>query len=153
MILLKVSFFDEDHFIVQLESSIDATSKQNILLLLKMICIHLKKAYHCKIKGYYEVVIYRNQGYYVCCFEKEDDGSQIDFNITLYLNSVLLYEFDDDEYFLGPKIIYQNKYYVELEEVINRIDYLEYGRVVYGKEVDSILEKGILLTNPLSKVY
>ncbi len=143
---MKIDFIDEEDFTVRMESDLDITERQNIFDLLKVVCHQVKNYYRYEVKGNYDVTIYKNQDFYILEFEKQDDYDRIDFNITLYLNSVLLYEFEDIEYIKGSKIFYLGKYYVELENVIDRFDYPEFGNVIYGDTVDQILDSGLLIS-------
>ena len=78
-------------------------------------------------------------------FENLDDYGRSDFNITMLLNSVLLYEFEDEDIFKGEKVYYKDKFYVEIVDMINDVHLFEYGNVIYGRGVDEILNNGILV--------
>ena len=79
-------------------------------------------------------------------FENIDDYGKADFNITMVLNSTMLCEFDDFELFSGNKVYYNDRFYVELDDVVDDIRLFEYGNIIYGDEVDKIRNRGILFT-------
>ena len=80
-------------------------------------------------------------------FENIDDYGSSDFDITMLLNSILLYEFEDSDMVKGDKIYYRGKFYIEVSTVMDDdIHFFEYGNIVYGKQVDEILSHGILVS-------
>ena len=106
----------------------------------------LLKKYDYEFEGFYDVTVYFYKGIYVFDFEFIEDYGRKDFNITIFVNSNMLYEFDDMHMFDCKKIYYNKKFYIEIDEVISDIRLFEYGRIVYGKIVDQILKNGILIS-------
>ena len=112
----------------------------------KLINYDLKKQYDYEFHGFYDVDIFCIEGLYVLEFENIDDYGRSDFNITMLLNTVLLYEFEDEDIYKGEKIYYQDKFYIEPFDIIDDIHLFEYGNIIYGKQVDDILNNGILVS-------
>ena len=79
-------------------------------------------------------------------FENVDDYGSGDFNITMLLNSTILYQFPDSDMVSGEKIYYHGNFYTEIENVIDDIHFFEYGKVIFGEQVNDILNHGILVT-------
>lgn len=145
---MKVDFIDEEHFIIYYVcENIPDKTEEELRIFFKMINQKLQKQYHYEFQGFYNVNIYCNDHIFVMEFENLDDFGRADFNITMLLNSVLLFEFDDSDMISGEKIYYNQKYYVELDKMKDDIHLFEYGNIVYGEEVKKILSNGILIPN------
>lgn len=143
---MKVEFIDEEHFIIYYLCDNVFKTEEELKIFFKMLNQQLKKQYDYEFKGFYNVVIYCSNNVLIMEFENIDDYGTADFNITMLLNSVLLYEFEDSDMILGEKIYCDYKYYVELEKMNTDIHLFEYGNIVYGKEVERILNRGILVS-------
>lgn len=139
----------DEHFIVYYIGEDTFQTEEELKILFKMISRQLKRLYDYKLKGFYDVTIYCSGNVLVMEFENIDDygrNGEADFNITMLLNSILLYEFEDSDIILEEKIYYDYKYYVELEKMDMDIHLFEYGNIVYGKKVETILNEGILVS-------
>lgn len=145
MIDLKVDFIDEEHFTIYYLCDNFFKTEGDLKILFKMMNQQLKKQYDYEFRGFYNVIIYCNDNVSVMEFENIDDFGTTDFNITLLLNSILLYEFEDSDIIFGEKIYHDYKYYVELEKMNTDIHLFEYGNIVYGEKVESVLNEGILV--------
>lgn len=142
---MKVDFIDDEHFIIYYLSYDSFRTESEMKTFFKLLNRDLKSKFHYEFHGFYNVNIFCCPGFYVLEFVNMDDFGSSDFNITMLLNSVLLYEFEDSDMINGEKIYYQNKYYVEIEEVKDDIHLFEYGNIIYGTKVDQILSQGILV--------
>ncbi len=142
---MKVDFIDEKHFIIYYVTDVSFKTEEEIKSFFKLINHDLKHQCGYEFCGFYDVTIFCTRGLYVLEFENFDDFGSSDFNITMLLNSVLLYEFDDSDLLIGEKIYYQGKFYVEVENMIDDYHFFEYGNVIYGKKVDEILNHGLLV--------
>lgn len=142
---MKVDFINDDHFIIYYLTEEKFRTEDEMKVFFKLLNYDLKKYYNYEFNGFYDVDIFWIDGIYVLDFENTSDYGRCDFNITMLLNSVLLYEFDDDDIITNNKVYYQDKFYVELSDVINNINLFEYGNIVFGKRVEEVLNNGILL--------
>lgn len=142
---MKVDFINDDHFIIYYLTEEKFRTEDEMKVFFKLLNYDLKKYYNYEFNGFYNVDIFWIDGIYVLDFENTSDYGRCDFNITMLLNSVLLYEFDDDDIITNNKVYYQDKFYVELSDVINNINLFEYGNIVFGKRVEEVLNNGILL--------
>ncbi len=145
MSILKVEFIDIEHFVIYYFCEEIINTEEELKLLFKYLNKRLKKEYHYEFEGFYNVTIYCQKNLYVMEFENVDDFGRADFNITMLLNSILLYEFEDSDLYKGDKIYYQRRYYIELDQIIDDIRLFEYGNIIYGTKVDQILSQGILV--------
>lgn len=136
---MRVLFNEEDSFVVHMVSDVDISDRNNLGKLLKEIGLYLKGHYKYLLSGFYDVEIYQSGNYFIFEIEKVRNSSSIDFDITFHANSQMLYEFEDDEYYLGEKYFLDGKYYVELSKVIGRLDYLEFGEVICGEQTVQII--------------
>lgn len=143
---LKIEFNDLDCFTVFYITDEIFSTEDEYKVLFKYLNDVLYKRYNYSLHGFYDVTIYFYKGIYVLDFELIDDYGRKDFNVTLFLNSDMLYEFEDINLIDKEKIYYDNKFYVELDNMLSDIRLYEYGKIVYGKDVDKILNEGILIT-------
>ena len=142
---MRIEFINDDNFVVYYISENDVSNEDGMKVFFKSLSNRLKKQYRYHLKGYYNVNAYQNHEVIIFEFENVDDYGQADFNITLLVNSVILYEFEDYELIDGDKILYNNHCYVEVETVINKFNLFEHGNFIYGKKVEEVLDKGILI--------
>lgn len=146
--IIKVDFKDEDSFSIFYITDEIYKDEEEFKMLFKYLNNHLIKKYNKILFGLYDVDIYYNKGIYILDFNLEDDYynsfSNIDFNVTLLLNTVILYEYEDIDLIDKQKIYYKNKFYTEIENIISDIRLFEYGKIIYGKDVEKVLNNGIL---------
>ena len=112
----------------------------------KLLNSELKTRCNYQFHGLYEVKIYCTCGLYILEFDCVDDYGRTDFDITMLLNTVILFKFFDEDFFKGEKVYYEGNFYVEVDEVIDDIHLFEYGDVIYGDEVNEVLNNGILVS-------
>lgn len=143
---LKIEFISEDKFTIYYISDTVFRTEEEFKILFKMLDQELNDRYQYKFYGFYNVNIYNYDSVYILDFELIDrDVFNKDFDITVYLNSIILYEFDDMDLINGQKIYYDNKFYAEIDKVKDDIRLFEYGKIVYGCLVDKILHNGIII--------
>lgn len=142
---MKVEFIDEDVFNIYYISSDIIQTELEMKILFRLLDNCLKYKYNYVFHGYYNVTVYAQDNILVLEFENIDDFGRKDFDITMYKNSVLLYEFYDADLVSGDKIFYDGKYYCEFEQLSNLDSIFEYGSIVYGDKVERILNGGILI--------
>lgn len=143
---MKADFIDSEHFIIYYLSNESFTTEDEMKTFFKLLNYDLKHQYHYEFCGFYNVHIFCCRGLYILEFENIDDFGSADFNITMLLNSILLYEFEDSEMIVGEKIYYGGKFYVEATNMIDNIHLFEYGNIIYGNKVEEVLNNGILVT-------
>lgn len=142
---MKVDFIDDNYFIIYYLTDEKYRTEEEIKLFLKLLDSDLKRMYNYKFHGFYDVNIFCSEGIYVLEFKNIDDYGRSDFDITMLLNTVLLYEFNDEDIYNGDKIYYKGKFYIEFSEIVDNIYLFEYGNVVYGKKVEEVLNNGIIV--------
>ena len=143
---MKVNFIDDNHLIIYYLSSDKFRTEEEMKAFFKLLNYDLKRLYHYEFHGFYNVNIFCCEGLYILEFDNIDDYGRADFNITMLLNAVILYEFDDSDIVSGEKIYYQKKFYVEAIDMMDDIHTFEYGNLIYGTKVEEILNNGILVT-------
>lgn len=144
--VIKVDFLDDERFIIYYISENNLRTEEEMKLFFKMLNNYLQARFNYEFHGFYDVDIYSNHGIYVLDFKNIDDYGRSDFNITMLLNCVILYEFEDSDLLKGEKVYYKNKYYVEVDDVLDSVYLFENGNIVYGSKVDTILNSGILVS-------
>ena len=149
---------DNNKFIVFLnkDENIDFDNKTKMEKYFKDLFSKIKNKYNVDISGYYNIDIYIDK-YYGSIIEIEDEQldyytyfNQIDMEINVLKNSLFLYEIGYeflDKKILDKVICYKIKDKIYLQ-IISDIDDLllakiiEYGHILYGKEVDKIVKQG-----------
>ena len=142
---MKVDFIDNTHFIIYYLSNESFKNEEELKTLFKLLNQDLSCKYDYRFHGFYNVTIFCSNGIYIFEFENIDDYGRGDFNITMLLNSVILYEFDDSDIINGDKLFYKDKFYIEIDSYLNDIHLFEYGNIIYGEKVNEILNNGILV--------
>lgn len=143
---MKVDFIDEDKFIIYYLTCDEFRTEDEMKIFFKLLNSELKAKCNYEFHGFYEVTIYCCCGLYILEFNSIDDYGRTDFDITMLLNTVILFKFLDEDIFKGEKIYYKGEFYVEVVDMIDDIHLFEYGDVIYGKEVDEVLNNGILVS-------
>lgn len=142
---MKIDFISEQKFIVYIYDNLIIDDVSCFKEIFKSISIKLLKNYNYKFTGFYNVVIYNNTNISILEFNNINDDYLLDFDVVVYKNSMLLFEFFDEELFNEKKIFYDNKYYVEYDSICDFFGLLEYGNIIYGNSVNEIISKGILI--------
>ena len=149
---------DNNKFIVFLnkDENIDFDNKTKMEKYFKNLFYKIKNKYNINISGYYNIDIYIDR-YYGNIIEIEDEKldyytyfNQIDMEINVLKNSLFLYEIGYE--FLDKKILdkvscykIDDKIYLKISCDVDNVllaKIIEYGNVLYGKEVDKILKQG-----------
>ena len=142
---MKVEFCDLDHFVVTYYGEVCFFNEEAVLLFIKMIGRHLERVYHYTFIGSYHLLVYWKEKVAILEFEHLSSIGKVDFDVELLLNSTFLYEFEDSSYYLGKKWYYQGKYCVNFDEIEDKIDLFEHGKLVYGKRAKEVTEHGIIV--------
>lgn len=142
---MKVEFTSNDNFTIYYLSKYEFHTEESIKSFFKILNYDLKRLYDYEFHGFYTVNIYYSLGLYVLEFNNIDNYESSDFDITMFLNSIILYRFYDSDIIPGEKIYYDNSYYVELDKIIEDIHLFEYGDIIYKEDVEKVLENGILI--------
>lgn len=114
-------------------------------LTLKVKSIIMKYRLKLELKGFYKVKVFVNEkvGLFIDIYKLDD----LDYSNTLDLRVLIFFDenvyFETDDYFLLEGIsnvrYYDNKYYC-LADSIDIYKLVEFGRFIYGDEVNKMLE-------------
>lgn len=138
------------------DENIDFDNKTKMEKYFKDLFSKIKNKYNVDISGYYNIDIYIDK-YYGSIIEIEDEQldyytyfNQIDMEINVLKNSLFLYEIGYE--FLDKKILdkvicykINDKIYLQIISDIDDLllaKIIEYGHILYGKEVDKIVKQG-----------
>ena len=143
---LKVEFVDDDYFTIYYITNDRYETEDEYRILFQYFNTELTKRYNYSLEGLYEVTIYVNKGVYILVFERLDYYERRDFDVTILLNSLMLYQFEDIDLVPDDKVYYEGYFYTEIDNVVGDIRLFEYGNIIYGKKVDEVLSRGLLLT-------
>ena len=145
MRILRVKFLNDNDFIIYCIYDEGLKTEEEMRIFFKMLNKNLKRKYDYEFDGIYDVDIFKKNNILVLIFKYIDDFGDKDFNITMYVNSTMLYEFEEVDFYSGKKILYDNKYYIELESVMDDIRLFEFGNIICGDKVEEVLRQGILI--------
>ena len=143
---LKVEFIDDDSFTIYYITSDILENEDDYRILFKYLNDELYKRYNYSLEGFYDVTIYVNNQVYILVFDRLDCYDRRDFNITILLNSIILYRFEDIDLIPNDKIYYRGYFYTEIDNIVGDIRLFEYGDIIYGKDTKEVLNRGILIT-------
>ncbi len=143
---LKVEFIDDDSFTIYYITSDILENEDDYRILFKYLNDELYKRYNYSLEGFYDVTIYVNNQVYILVFDRLDYYDRRDFNITILLNSIILYRFEDIDLIPNDKIYYRGYFYTEIDNIVGDIRLFEYGDIIYGKDTKEVLNRGILIT-------
>lgn len=143
---MKVDFIDDDHLVVYYFYDEKLRTEEEMRIFFKVLDKMLIKKYDYEFRGTYDVNVYCKENLLVLDFKNVDDFGRKDFDITMFLNSVLLFEFEDFDFYSGNKVYYNDRYYIELDDVIDDIRLFEFGNIIYGDKVDEVLDNGKLIS-------
>ena len=107
---------------------------------IKTLFIKLIRKYNLELFGFNKVNIYENK-IYGAILEIENVGIDnfyheiIDLKINVYNDVSFFFEFDDDYNILNYHDIQMenNRYYLEIKNNDDIINYIEYGKIIYKK--------------------
>ena len=143
---LKVEFIDDDSFTIYYITSDILENEDDYRILFKYLNDELYKRYNYSLAGFYDATIYVNNQVYILVFDRLDYYDRRDFNITILLNSIILYRFEDIDLIPNDKIYYRGYFYTEIDNIVGDIRLFEYGDIIYGKDTKEVLNRGILIT-------
>ena len=141
MINMKVEFNENKIYVYLYQNDIDINNIENLNNKIKIIFIKIIKKYNLDLYGFNKVVIYHNTKYGIVLeIEKIYSiypSKIIDLKIIIYKNTLMYLEFDDYYFVNKPKnlIIKNNKYYLNIDNIKNITDYIEYGKLIFKKNL------------------
>ena len=145
---MKIKNFDDKIILYLIRENIDFKNMEELEQYFQKLFLKLKKIFNISFMGFYSIDLYLDNNYgAVIEIRKEEldyleyDDNQIDMHINIH-NTKMLYLVED---FLDLKnaIIYnyKNKYYVLIENYLNKnINLSEIGKVIY--KTNEILVSG-----------
>lgn len=130
--------------------NVDLTSTEEIIDFIKRIIIKHKKKLN--LMGFYKVKVFPQDkiGMFVE-IDKLDElefSNNLDLRIVVFSNDVFFYETSDYSLIedFNEKRYFDGKFYCVVDDYFNDIfSKVEFGRFVYGKEVNNLLNKGKVL--------
>lgn len=150
---MKIELISNDSFNIFINKEyfkdVNFQDKDNIIDIVKDLVLRLKNKL-C-MNGFYKVKAYVNErvGLFldVLKIEEIEFSNNIDLRVIVCLNENVLFELEDICDL--PKNIkvrsFHNKYYIDIDDVDNLYDILEFGRFVYGNELNKVLNGSKLL--------
>ena len=123
----------------------------SLLLTIRDIILKIDNRYHLNLSGFYKIKAYVNYktGAFLNIVKIDDNdfSNDVDFRIIIYKNEKFLLE--SDEYDIFDKSIekrfYNNKFYIDVEDVDDCSKYLDMAKVVYGDDARGVILRGKII--------
>lgn len=150
---MKIELISNDSFNIFINKeyfkNVDFQDKDNIIDIVKELILRLKDKLH--MNGFYKVKAYVNDrvGIFIDTLKIEEleFSNNIDLRVIVCLNEDILFELEDISQLprsIKVRRLY-NKYYVDIDDIDNLYSILEFGRFIYGNELNRILSKAKVL--------
>lgn len=123
----------------------DISSKDTVIEVVKKWLMHLKKKLH--LSGFYKVKVYGHGrvGLFLDLtrLEELEYCSAMDLRVVVFLDEKVYFEtVEYDRLPSGVEVYYNSgKYYCNVDYISNLLSVVEYGRFVYGKELQQLYSK------------
>lgn len=140
MIVMKIEVKDGKIIVYLYQYRFSFKDKEILHKEIKTLFIKLIRKYNLELFGFNKVNIYENK-IYGAILEIENVGIDnfypeiIDLKINVYNDVSFFFEFDDDYNILNYHDIQMenNRYYLEIKNNDDIINYIEYGKIIYKK--------------------
>ena len=122
--------------------------KEPLLLNIRDIITKIDQRYHLNLSGFYKIKAYVNKkvGLFLNIIKIDDNefNNEVDFRIVLFKNEPFLLELDEysDLDFNFSKKYYNDKFYVNIDDLGDYIKYSDMGNIVYGDYAKEVLARG-----------
>ena len=140
MISMKIEYKDEKTIIYLYRERLNIDNIDILNKQIKNIFLKLIKFYKMDFFGFSKVKVFYNEKYGSILeiekiYSNEYNRDIIDLKLVIYRNVKILLEFDD-YYFKDIKniIMKNNKFYLNINDAENIIDYIEFGKIIYQIE-------------------
>ena len=139
MISMKIECKDDKVIIYLYQYQLDFDNKDKLNREVKNIFIKLIKKYKMDFFGYSLVHIYENNKYGVIMeissiYKNEFNVDIIDLKLIIHKNIPFYLELDDYMFDYPVDYFVENsKYYINIKDIDNIIQYIEYGKIVYKR--------------------
>jgi len=150
---MKIELVSKDSFCIFINSGyfkgIKFNDKDNIVEVVRNFILRMR--HKLKMSGFYKVKVYVNKklGMFLDIIKIEDIefSNNIDLRVIVCLNEDIFFETDD--YYILPSNVkmryFHGKYYVNINEIDDIYNILEFGRFVYGNQLKDIIDKSKIL--------
>ena len=161
---MRLEVESQDHFKVYVNNLyfpyLDWENREEIAKNMKKFILKLNQNYHLSLHGFYRATIYVHKkiGTFIEV-EKIDDFDleihTVDLRIIIYMNQPFLIEVND--YFVlppGRKVYFlDDRFYISVDDLAKTtmMRLLEMGNVIYGEEVEEIIESSDCLSSRKEK--
>ena len=141
---MKVEIINKDFINIFFNNSFikdTELDKTTISSTIKKLITKVIRIYKLKLDGFYKIKVYPNKkiGIYlnVVRIEDYDFGYGMDYRVLVYPDSEFYLETEE---YLGnyDNLYYDNKFYINIKDIENIIDVLDYGKIVFGEEIKDI---------------
>ena len=135
---MKMECVDKKTIVYLYQTKLDYHNLEELNKQIKSLFIKLMKVYKIDFFGYNKVSIYENKKYGSILeiekiYNNEFNFDIIDLKLIVHRDMPFFLEFDDYVFdiFLDKIIIRNNKYYLNIDDIDNIYNYLEFGKIVY----------------------
>lgn len=146
---MRVEIINEDDIDIFISSfnfkNLSVYNKENILEFIKEYILIINTRYRLNLCGFYKIKSYFNKsvGLFLNIIKIDDNefSNDIDFRIILFNNEKFLFEVEDYDLIknVSSTMYYNNKFYVDVEDMTDLDKLIEMGRIIYGEEVKQVI--------------
>ncbi len=126
-------------------NDISCYDKDTILNCIKEFLLKINHRYKLNLSGFYKIKAYFNIkiGLFLNVIKIDDNefSNEADFRIILFQNEKFLFETEEYDFIKNTPNIryYNNKFYVDIEQIDNINKLIDMGRIIYGDDAKEIL--------------
>ncbi len=129
---------------------IDLNNKLELVEIIKDLIKKIEVRYSIYLSGFYKIKVYPNQklGVFLNIIKIDDNefSNTTDFRIVIYPNEKFFLETEYYELFPNSKIrYYDNKFYIDSDDIENIDTITDMINVIYGNEVKEMLNNSIII--------
>ena len=155
VIFLKVEKIGSDILTIFMSNfyfkDIDIDKKIELIGIIKDYIGKIDQRYKLNLNGFYKIKVYPNKkiGVFLEIIKIDDNefSSGADFRIIIYQNELFYFEIDDYDYIDKDikKKYYKSHYYINVDDMDNIDQVIDFGNIIYGDKAKEILAYGINL--------
>lgn len=146
---MKVEIINDEDIDIYINSyhlqGIDYNAKEDLLDRIKDLILKTNDRYRLNLCGFYKIKVYLNFriGMFLNIIKIDDNefNNEVDFRIVLYEDEKFFLETEEYEIIdsITTKYYYNNRFYIDLDNLDDFTKYIDMGRIIYGDEVREML--------------
>ncbi|MBE6157823.1 MAG: hypothetical protein E7160_03420 [Firmicutes bacterium] len=150
---MKIEIFDDSMIKIFVNSNylknVDFNSKEEIVLTVKEVIMKYKM--RLNLNGFYKVKVFVKEeiGFFIEIIKLDDNmySDIVDLKVIVYLEQKVYFKTSDYNILPSKTKIYylDNYFYCDVDDLLNIYSVVEFGEYVYGKTIDLIRSRSIIV--------